>query len=66
MDKLRDIYYQPDHLWKGQKTIKKLRKLNKEKPAVIKKWLSPQTIWQVHLLSPKCVNRPHYEVTVPN
>ena len=65
MDKLQDIY-QPNHLWKGQKAIRKLRELSKEKPAVIKKWLSQQAIWQVHLPPPKRVNKPHYEVTIPN
>ena len=66
MDKLRDIYYQPNRLWKGQKAIRKLRDFSKEKPSVIKKWLSQQAIWQVHLPPPKCVNRPHYEVTIPS
>ena len=66
MDKLQDIYHQPNHLWKGQKAIKKLRQLSKEKPAVIKKWLSLQAIWQVHLPPPKHVDRPHYEVMIPN
>ena len=66
MDKLQDIYYQPNHLWKGRQAIKKLREFSKEKPAVIKQWLSRQAIWQVHLPPPKCVDRPHYEVKVPN
>ena len=66
MDKLQDISYQPNHLWKGQKAIMKLRELSKEKPVVIKKWLSQQTIWQVHLPPPKCVNRAHYEVKIPD
>ena len=66
MDKLQDICYQPNHLWKGQKAITKLRELSKEKPAVIKKWRSRQAIWQVHLPPPKRVDRPHYEVTIPN
>ena len=48
------------------KAIKKLKDLSKEKPAVVKQWLSKQVIWQVHLPPPKCVNRPHYEVTIPN
>ena len=39
MDKLHSIFYQPSHLWKGQKAIKKLRELGKEKPKVIKQWL---------------------------
>ena len=59
-------YYQPNHLWKGQKAIKKLKELSKEKPKVVKKWLSKQAFWQVHLPPPKRVDRPHYEVTIPN
>ena len=59
-------YCQPNHLWKGQKAVKKLRELSGEKPKVIKQWLSRQAFWQVHLSAPKRVDRPHYEVTVPN
>ena len=55
-----------NHLWKGQKTIKKLRELSKEETLVIKKWLSRQAIWQVHLPPSNRVNRPHYQVTIPN
>ena len=63
MDK---IYYQPNHLWKGQKAIKKLKELSKEKPKTVKQWLSGQAFWQVHLPAPKCIDRPHYQVTIPN
>ena len=63
MDK---IYYQPNHLWKGQKAVKKLAEYSKEKPKVIKQWLSQQAFWQVHLPAPKCIDRPHYQVTTPN
>ena len=63
MDK---IYYQPNHLWKGQKAVKKLRELSGKKPKVIKQWLSRQAFWQVHLLAPKRIDRPHYQVTTPN
>ena len=63
MDK---IYYQPNHLWKGQKAVKKLAELSGEKPKVIKQWLPGQAFWQVHLPAPKQVDRPHYEVTTPN
>ena len=63
MDK---IYYQPNHLWKGQKAVKKLRELSGEKPKVVKQWLSRQAFWQVHLPVPKRVDRPHYQVTIPN
>ena len=63
MDK---IYHQPNHLWKGKATVKKLAEYNKEKPKVIKQWLSRQAFWQVHLPAPKRVDRPHYQVTIPN
>ena len=63
MDK---IYYQPNHLWKGQKAVKKLKELSGEKPKTVKQWLSRQGFWQVHLPAPKRVDRPHYEVTIPN
>ena len=63
MDK---IYYQPNHLWKGQKAVKKLKELSGEKPKTVKQWLSRQAFWQVHLPAPKSIDRPHYEVTTPN
>ena len=63
---MESIYYQPGHLWKGQKAIKELVTLSKEKPKAVKKWLSKQAFWQVHSPPPKRVDRPHYEVTVPN
>ena len=63
MDK---IYYQPNHLWKGQKAVKKLKELSGKKPKAVKQWLSLQAFWQVHLPAPKQVDRPHYEVTFPN
>ena len=64
--KMDKIYYQPNHLWKGQKAIKKLKELIKEKPKTVKQWLSQQAFWQVHLPAPKHIDRPHYQVTIPN
>ena len=43
-----------------------MRELSKIKPSVIKQWLSQQAFWQVQLPPLKHVNRPHYEVTIPN
>ena len=60
------MYYQPNHLWKGKKAVKKLAELSGEKPKVIKQWLSRQAFWQVHLPAPKRVNKPHYQITTPN
>ena len=64
--KMDKIYYQPSNLRKGQKAIKKLKELSKEKPKANKQWLSKQGFWQVHLPHPKRIDRPHYEVTIPN
>ena len=50
----------------GKKAIKKLKEPSGEKPKVIKQWLSRQAFWQIHLPAPKRVDRPHYEVTIPN
>ena len=60
------LYYQPNHLWKGQKIVKKLAELSRKKPKTVKQWLSRQAFWQVHLPAPKRVDRPHYQVTTPN
>ena len=64
--KMDKIYYQPNHLWKGQKAVKKLKELSREKPKLIKQWLSQQSFWQVHLPAPKSIDRPHYQVATPN
>ena len=64
--KMDKIYYQTNHLWKGKAAVKKLAELSREKPKVVKQWLSRQAFWQVHLPAPKRVDRPHYEVTIPN
>ena len=53
-------------MWKGQKAIKKLKELSKEKSKVVKQWLSKQAFWQVHLAPPKRIDRPHYQVMIPN
>ena len=53
-----DIYYQPNHLWKGQKPIKKLQELSGEKPKTVKQWLFRQAFWQVHLQAPAHIYRP--------
>ena len=38
--KMDKIYYQPNHLWKGEKAVKKLKELSGEKPKAVKQWLS--------------------------
>ena len=46
--------------------MKKLREYSKEKPKVIKQWLSRQAFLQVHSPAPAHIDRPHYWVTTPN
>ena len=48
------------------KAVKKLKEYSKEKPKVIKQWLSLQAFWQVHLPAPKQVDRLHHQITTPN
>ena len=60
------LYYQPNHLWKGKAAVKKLSELSGEKLKTVKQWLSGEAFWQVHLPAPKQVDRPHYQVTIPN
>ena len=59
-------YCQSNHLWKGQKAVKKLKEYSKEKPKTVKQWLSWQAFSQVHLPAPKSIDRPHYQVTISN
>ena len=33
---------------------------------MVKQWLLKQAFWQVHLPPPKHIDRPHYEVMIPN
>ena len=63
---MNKIYYQPNHLLKGQKAVKKLAEYSKEKPKIVNQWLSRQAFWQVHLPAPKRVDKPYYQVTTPN
>ena len=66
MEKLSEIYYQPNHLWIKNKAVKKLKELTNLKSKEIKSWLAKQAFWQVHLPAPKKIDRPHYEITKPN
>ena len=64
--KMDRLYYQLNHPWKGQKAVKKLAEFSGETPSTVKQRLSRQAFWKVHLQAPKQVDRPHYQVTIPN
>ena len=65
-EKLSEIYYKPENLWTGQKAIRKLYEITKFPKKKIKSWLAKQVLWQVHIPAPKTIDRPHYQVTIPN
>ena len=53
-------------MWTGKKAIKNLKQLTNLSPKLINLWLSKQAFYQVHLPAPKTINRPYYEITIPN
>ena len=63
---LYQAYYQPGCLWAGGKAIKELHKIMSMPTKNIKSWLTKQALWQVHILPPKKINHPNYDVTKPN
>ena len=65
-EKFAEVYYKPEHLWTGNKAIRKLHKETGLSKKDAKSWLGRQAFWQVHIPSPKSINHPHYEITKPN
>ena len=64
---LRDIYYQPEALWKGGRAIQELK--NKTfgiSRKFIESWRAKQALWQVHLSGPKHNEYTHFYVTKVN
>ena len=65
-EKIYQVYYQPDHLWRDRKAMKELHKITSMSKKDIKSWLTKQALWQVHVPPPKEINHPYYDVTEPN
>ena len=65
-EKLYQAYYLPDRLWTGGKAIKELHKITSMSRKDIRPWLAKQALWQVHILPPKEIHHPHFDVTKPN
>ena len=63
-EKFAEVYSKPEHLWTGNKAIRKLHKetgLSKKRYKVL--------VRETSILagsSPKSINHPHYEITKPN
>ena len=44
----------------------KTKRIQQRKPKTFKQWLSQQAFLQVLLPAPKHIDKPHYQVTIPN
>ena len=64
--KLREIYYDPEHLWTGRKAIKLLQKKSGESRKTVEEWLGRQALFQVHVPRPKKIDYAHFYVTKVN
>ena len=63
---LTDIYYQPTHMWRGDKAIELLIKETKIGKKKVIQWISLQALWQVFLPDPKRIVRRHFDITKVN
>ena len=63
---MEHIYYSPTGYWRGTSAIDKLSKAAKVSRKVAKSWLEKQAIWQIYLPAPKRINRPIFDVNLPN
>jgi hypothetical protein len=56
-EKFKEIYYKPEHLWKGHTAIDKLADLTKSTKQEAKQWLEKQAIWQIYYPRPTYIPR---------
>lgn len=65
--KFRDIYYQPQHYWRGKTAVKKLAELFPEaNKKQCQEWLNKQIIYQIYLPKPRRIVRAKFDVSEPN
>ena len=64
--KLSKIYYSPKGYWKGFQAAKKLSQEANVSEDEAKLWLMKQAIWQIYLPVPKNIQRPTFDVELPN
>jgi hypothetical protein len=63
---MEQIYYSPTGFWRGNSAIDKLSKAAKVSRKVAKSWLEKQAIWQIYLPAPRRIERPIFDVSLPN
>ena len=64
--KLSKISYSPKGYWKGFQAAKKLSQEANVPEDEAKLWLMKQAIWQIYLPVPKNIQRPTFDVELPN
>ena len=63
---LSKIYYSPEGYWKGYSAVSKLASAAKVSEKDARDWLERQAIWQIYLLPPRVIPRPHWSVSRVN
>ena len=63
MDK---IYYQPNHLWKERKLLRSWQNTAKKNLRLLSNGYLGKHFGKYIYKAPKRVDRPHYQVTIPN
>ena len=66
MQKLKDVYYQPDNFRTGSVGIRQPLKIMCISKKDVSSWLANHTFWQVFIPLHKVINHPHYDVTRTN
>ncbi len=64
--KFREIYYQPQHYFKGKAAAQQLAKLSGYPEDKCQQWLDKQIIYQIYLAKPRRINRARFDMDKPN
>lgn len=64
--KLREIYYAPEHYFRGKSAAKKLAELSGYSEDKCQEWLNKQIIYQIYYPKPRRIIRAKFDVSVPN
>lgn len=64
--KLREIYYAPEHYFRGKSAAKKLAELSGYSEDKCQEWLNKQIIYQIYYPKPRRIIRAKFDVSVSN
>ena len=66
MSKLREIYYKPEHMWRGKVAVEKLSEASGLSKKECLKLLEKQVIYQIYLPGPRNIMRNSFTENKPN